>query len=320
MRVGGLARGVRSLSTVRIGVLLRGVSLLAVLVRLLLRESIQLPSSSSSSIVLHSIVGRSGRVGELVRSSGLVTAVSVLLLLLEVSLRVAGGGRRRDGEVSVRSGSGGEVAKGGSSSTVSVHSVVLSTVRVLVRRASSTTDQLHHFRFGQSSSACDGAQLHSTHSERVESGSENGRSSDGGSDLLDRSVVLTLHHSPDGLEGDSESGSEFSNVLDLLVALASSPRESDSRLAVDREVVHLGDREFGVGSSDELNESTSLSGRDLAVRDLPKVMEERLWHDARISTSTNNERKKRTLRVSSLMQAGRPPTKTVVLLGSVVCD
>jgi hypothetical protein len=45
---------------------------------------------------------------------------------------------------------------------------------------------------------------------------------------------------------------------------------------VDRKVVHFRDRELGVLSSDELDEPAAFAGRDLAVRDIAKVVEEGL--------------------------------------------
>lgn len=45
---------------------------------------------------------------------------------------------------------------------------------------------------------------------------------------------------------------------------------------MNREIVHLGNRELGIRSTNELNESTSFAGRNLAVGDLSKVMEEAL--------------------------------------------
>lgn len=82
---------------------------------------------------------------------------------------------------------------------------------------------------------------------------------------------------------------ELANVFDLLVALAPSPREADARFAVDGEVVHLLDRELGCLAPDELDEAASLAGRDLAVGDLAKVVEETLL----FGKDTKNARERR---------------------------
>lgn len=94
--------------------------------------------------------------------------------------------------------------------------------------------------------------------------------------LLDSRVVLTLNHSPNRIEGNSESARQFPNMFDLLVSLTTSPRKTDSTLAVDREVVHLGDSEFCILSLDELNETATFSGWNLAVGDFSEVLEEAL--------------------------------------------
>jgi hypothetical protein len=87
---------------------------------------------------------------------------------------------------------------------------------------------------------------------------------------------------------------------------------------VNREIVHLGDGEFGVLTADELDKAATLTGGDFAVGDLAEVVEEGLRKEKEsVSRKEGKEReRKRTLSVSSLMHAGNPPTNTVVLFGS----
>lgn len=87
---------------------------------------------------------------------------------------------------------------------------------------------------------------------------------------------MALDHLPNGIERDADRRRKLADVLDLLVALAASPGETDARLAVDWEVVHLCDRELGILTSDELNKAASFAWRDFAVRDVSEVVEERL--------------------------------------------
>lgn len=144
--------------------------------------------------------------------------------------------------------------------------------------------------------------------------------SDGSGDLLDGGIVLALDHLPHGLERHAERRRQLAHVFDLLVALRPAPAESNARLAVDREIVHLGDGQLCVSPANKLHKSTALAGRNLAVGNLAKVMEEALCEIAEkinMAAQTECAILGRTRNVSSLMQAGNPPTKTVVLFGSV---
>lgn len=148
-------------------------------------------------------------------------------------------------------------------------------------------DEVEYFGFGQTSRVRDGTKVHARRIRRsrglsiglllrLRRACGTARTSDGTRDLLDRRVVLALDHSPDRVKRYAEGARQLANVFDLLVSLTASPRESDSTLTVDREIVHLGDREFGVLAFDELDESATFSSRDLAVRDFSKVLEEAL--------------------------------------------
>lgn len=207
---------------------------------------------------------------------------------------------------------------------VASSTAAVSSTGEAVRSRSTTSDELENLRFRQTSGTRDRSKFHSTDAEGFEATSEYGRFSDSGGDLLDGRVVLALNHSPNGLERNSESTGEFSNLLDLLVALGTAPTKSNARLAVDGEVVHLDDSKLGIDSTNELNESTPFPGGDFAIGDISEMVEEALETREKVRWSVSRfnkaqvDLKKLTLRVSSLIQAGNPPTNTVVLLGSVV--
>jgi hypothetical protein len=85
-----------------------------------------------------------------------------------------------------------------------------------------------------------------------------------------------LNDLPDRFERYAESRGQFFDVFNLLISQRSPPAQPDTRLSVDRKIVHFEHGLLGILTSDVLDKPAAFVGGNLDIRDFAKVLEERL--------------------------------------------